>query len=1674
MSDSSSSDEEPATQDDKEALAWRAVELRRRIENRKRAAGLVKPSGKSKIHPVVMAETREIRSDIILQDSRYRAAANRPRDQYVLTRSLRNLKKHLQGSTKAVRAKTYALNNLEDGLKTLRRDIHDDSHSKTFTLHRIEAELNDCRQQVLDERDCAVCGRKLTVELHERHEKFCQGRLLQRHREEGVKENDSFEMCSICFNLVRHGRFQQHQESCTRKHDRFVQLKIRGWTCSVVPRPPENVRLDLKATTHDTIVIQWDLPVFTGAAIIYDYEISYSKCELRESRDKMLRTFTTMPSVCTSHWILKQPVAQGRFCLEKLQGGTEYGRIFVRARTIHGMSRPSNEIELVKTMDVISPSPPLYFGFSVVTDSSIHLTWDAPFDSGGSKVVEYEIRYKGQESDSTSLDLRVTKEVSFVVRTRTNAMSYTLKELRADAEYVDFQVQAVNELGMVSAASDLIRSITTKRKGMESALLEQLDTAINHKSSVIDSDFYNGFVQRYDRKYFIKLLSTTIKETNPELRDRVDEMLPSSEEETSSSDDDDSSSTSSSLSSSSSSEEEEQVTPEERMTAEEKIQALNKRRRQQFHYRIGVLERKINDARYNISWCKDQRAELMGLLHSAEKRMHDKQGEFERARNFSGSEMDSMALHGKLQRFTTASLIQALEEEMDIERYYIADTKQEIIKVEKFLKTDETTLERRKSLLSDRKEALKVFEKELLDAERAKRCLKRLSAGPVYTVLAGWKRYVQDRRDQRALMDKVFSRIDLLQYRAALDKWKLVNTQYDQLVVCPNGVIGVGGKSLALANRHRSNIEAECNDLLGSIRKTNKILIDASKTNSQQSLASASAYTKEEAARDFFKTPELRYWRQGDASMDLGDYAAAVHSYEKQFDLLPESKLAERGRLYARIGDAMLKLNDRDHALLKYRRACMIADRISDRVGESLAYRGIGDLYRATRAWTDSIDAYERALLAYDDLGDSHGQESCLRGLEIVYSMSSDDRNAKICRERADKIKFEMENKLNNMDTRLDEMRRQLLSTTAQPKRTIVLERVRAIVPRLRAQRIDCKLRIVESKRQREAFIKLVEEKKGLIEEGTFDLQKAEASDSAMVDSKIISGAPARYEVNNFRKKIAKLMGMLQVAQERIEVEAQNAVVRVGNLEDEISELEAEIESETGDLMRHVLSKKPLRTFKFNASNRILQNITGKETGGVRNCIATIEDGLVVFDLLTGVCMSHGVGEKQNQAREFENRRGHRKTISCVFYTANRLYTGDMDACLAVWEVKENHFNVIHFYDHEFDEALVAIYADVNYIITSCSDCQLFIHDARTFKRLQRVYEAHFRTISCIQLDILEFATGGADGEVRLWRIVPPDPKTEMKEEKTIKDLMTLTKAPVQGLRLERIGRLRAKRNGDLWYDGHLSGVTCLMFEGHELVSGDKDGKIIIWDVATLAPVRICDVHNGPVTCLQFDTTRILSGGQDSSVNLTDIPTGQVLQRLGGHSGRILDLQFDRSRMYTVATDGTMREWIWHSRTESESPGELYHILAPGDTLRSVAIRYRVKTADIMKWNRIYDVMKLYMGQRLLIKDANTDAGDKEYQVSQKFGKLILEDTDFILGSGSVAKSKEQQMEDKKRQALAKEYFPPLLDDESEKEAEDEEEEESDDDDDESDTVITDGESDEEEEESGDDEEEED
>ncbi|CDR95793.1 WD domain, G-beta repeat containing protein, putative [Babesia bigemina] len=102
------------------------------------------------------------------------------------------------------------------------------------------------------------------------------------------------------------------------------------------------------------------------------------------------------------------------------------------------------------------------------------------------------------------------------------------------------------------------------------------------------------------------------------------------------------------------------------------------------------------------------------------------------------------------------------------------------------------------------------------------------------------------------------------------------------------------------------------------------------------------------------------------------------------------------------------------------------------------------------------------------------------------------------------------------------------------------------------------------------------------------------------------------------------------------------------------------------------------------------------------------------------------------------------------------------------------------------------------------------------------------------------------------------------------------------------------------------------------LASGDKDGHIRIWKIATGECVRkMNNAHDGAVTCMTFsrDSTSLLTGSFDKTARVHGLKSGKPLRTFKGHHSIVnaAIYSYDGTKVITGSSDGYVK--IWDSRT---------------------------------------------------------------------------------------------------------------------------------------------------------------
>lgn len=121
-----------------------------------------------------------------------------------------------------------------------------------------------------------------------------------------------------------------------------------------------------------------------------------------------------------------------------------------------------------------------------------------------------------------------------------------------------------------------------------------------------------------------------------------------------------------------------------------------------------------------------------------------------------------------------------------------------------------------------------------------------------------------------------------------------------------------------------------------------------------------------------------------------------------------------------------------------------------------------------------------------------------------------------------------------------------------------------------------------------------------------------------------------------------------------------------------------------------------------------------------------------------------------------------------------------------------------------------------------------------------------------------------------------------------------------------------AKNNA---YKGHVGAILCVAAsqDGKFVATGGRDRRIVIWDAATLEPLRVFSQHRDSVTGLTFrrGTNQLYSASSDRTIKIWSLDELAYIETLFGHQDEVVDVaSLAQERCISVgARDRTARLW---------------------------------------------------------------------------------------------------------------------------------------------------------------------
>lgn len=822
--------------------------------------------------------------------------------------------------------KTAAILQMRDSIQT-------SSVGRTQTAADLVRQELEEFPEVDDTEPCPKCGRIFLPGMLYRHLEDCDGSnafthysdsddfsdsgsdsdssqsngsgLPPRAKRKHAEKRANYLACSICLRKFEPSRLEKHYHICKQKrtiqeariNETATEPRTEGATA---PGPP--LALRSLAPTPESLTLMWDPPVSDGGTPIFDYHIEYFKrTHIPVSRRETKVEDIPQTTVTTSRWIQSTPTSHKGFQITNLFGSTEYVNFRVRAVNEKGPGPWCEPLPLLRTLACIAPGSPLHLRLlPKESPNSFHIQWEAPLRTGGSSVIQYEVRFKQHiRSLATAVKLSVPygqKYVPHKLLLPASKLHYEVQNLMGGSEFVDIQVCAITEAGLISPPSDPIPVVHTTPMTREEEI--EFELRLKRMDRRLELEvWHENRPKTMNRLKFITLLEEELDGIRAQRRAKHEERLKAIEDEKErrreerknpiiklanviGTDLDEPAppipvemmnledSFGGDLTEVSEVYDSNEFPPGAALdptfdTRDEQVDQRpglsipesqvrddviserirdNHIKRSQFEFRIQKIEDATAKMEVQLLRLQSRKAQLRHVLIAAERRYRELMAELWHLKSYTGSHIDSTILHGTSQRFPVSELRDLITGETTEIRNVLLNGRKEMLQIDGEATKLKFEKDRSDQALQERKLAYHRFEareSKILD------CLKygvRKTTSSAYMCLQAWKEYTAAERKNRTRLLNAVKKWQNRDMCQAFLRWRDLSTARTEylrekaLEEHRNEPGGLGNRLLRLAEVQRGAAITDAEALLSWIKTVEGNLdsISASLTQRRQ------------------------------------------------------------------------------------------------------------------------------------------------------------------------------------------------------------------------------------------------------------------------------------------------------------------------------------------------------------------------------------------------------------------------------------------------------------------------------------------------------------------------------------------------------------------------------------------------------------------------------------------------------------------------------------------------------------------------------------------------------------------------------------------------------------------------------------------------------------------------
>ncbi|TFF85190.1 MAG: WD40 repeat domain-containing protein [Promethearchaeota archaeon] len=268
----------------------------------------------------------------------------------------------------------------------------------------------------------------------------------------------------------------------------------------------------------------------------------------------------------------------------------------------------------------------------------------------------------------------------------------------------------------------------------------------------------------------------------------------------------------------------------------------------------------------------------------------------------------------------------------------------------------------------------------------------------------------------------------------------------------------------------------------------------------------------------------------------------------------------------------------------------------------------------------------------------------------------------------------------------------------------------------------------------------------------------------------------------------------------------------------------------------------------------------------------------------------------------------HTDSITCLIKEGSIIAAGSRDGKIKVWDTQSKEQFEIHK-AHTHDVLDIKIKGD---LLISCSnDCTIKFWDWKKGDCLDTIEYEHSRNITKIAINNNRVISASWDHFIKIWDI-------------STRDLIN-----------------------SLEY--HFDSIDCLVVNDSYIISGDKSGVIIIYELAT-GNIKTQLNHDRAITDLLIDNGNLYSSCKGGLVKVWDIESNICLRVLEVHNEAILKIKKRKNYLYFSSADGTLSVWDDYSITpirELKFDGQILSLAHDDEVIVSAGDQRFLKVWDV-------------------------------------------------------------------------------------------------------------------------------